>query len=74
VRSRRLHVTRIRFKRTPHHWTSNELRWLGKLPDAEIARRSNRYLSVVRVKRIRLGIPAFVPSKQRDRRRVEKRA
>ena len=65
VRSRRLHVTRIKFKRTPHRWTTKELQWLGKVPDAEIVRRSDRYVSVVRMKRIRLSIPAPVSSKRR---------
>jgi hypothetical protein len=33
-----------------------ELKWLGRLPDAEIARRTGRFLASVRNKRVKLGI------------------
>ena len=60
VRSRRNDNTNIRFIRTPKRWTSSELRLLGQLPDAEIARRSGRFLASVRNKRIQLGIARLV--------------
>jgi hypothetical protein len=60
VRSRRNDNTSIRFNRTPKHWTTTELRSLGRLPDAEIARRSGRFLASVRNKRMLLGIAKFV--------------
>jgi hypothetical protein len=43
VRSRRNDNTSIRFIQTPKRWTRSELRLLGRLPDAEIARRSRRF-------------------------------
>jgi hypothetical protein len=37
-----------------------ELRLLGQLPDAQIARRSRRFLASVRNKRVQLAIARFV--------------
>jgi hypothetical protein len=45
-------------------WTQDELRLLGKLPDAGVAARTGRSANAVRVKRTRLGIPTV-----RDRRK-----
>jgi hypothetical protein len=38
-------------------WKPGELRLLGTLPDAEVARRTGRPVNAVRIKRTRLGIP-----------------
>jgi hypothetical protein len=38
-------------------WTKAELRLLGKLPDAEVAKRTGRGANAVRVKPTKLGIP-----------------
>ena len=41
-------------------WTPEELKLIGKLPDSEVARKTNRLLSTVRIKRLALGIPHCV--------------
>jgi hypothetical protein len=46
VRSRRNDNTIIRFNRTPKRWAPAELRMLGRLPDAEIARQFGALLGV----------------------------
>jgi hypothetical protein len=38
-------------------WTAKEKRLQGKLPDAEVARRTGRTIGAVRVKRVELGLP-----------------
>jgi hypothetical protein len=45
--------------RTPKRWTTAELKWLGRFPDVEIARRTGRFLASVRNKRVKLGISRF---------------
>src|SRR5262249_14847896 len=39
------------------YWSADEVRLLGTLPDAEVARRMGRSVNGVRLKRQRLGIP-----------------
>jgi hypothetical protein len=61
VRSQRNDKTKIRFIKTPQRWTIDELKWLGRLPDGEVARRTGRFRASVRNKRVKLGIPAAPP-------------
>jgi hypothetical protein len=61
VRTRRWEKTNVRFICTPKRWTARELRMLGRLPDSEVARRTGRFLSSVRNKRVKLGIPRYAP-------------
>ena len=61
VRTQRLLKTNVRFIKTPRRWTVAKLQMLGRLPDSEVARRTGRFLSSVRNKRVQLGIPPYVP-------------
>lgn len=63
VRTRRLDKTKVRFIRTPKRWTAAELRMLGRVPDAIVARRTGRFLASVRNKRVQLGIPRYAPER-----------
>jgi hypothetical protein len=38
-------------------WTPEETRLLGKLPDAEVTRRTGRTVEAVRIKREKMGLP-----------------
>jgi hypothetical protein len=38
-------------------WTADQLSLLGNMPDAQVARRTGRTVSAVRIKRQKLGIP-----------------
>lgn len=57
VRTRRLAKTGIRFNKSPRQWTPAQLRLLGRLPDAEVGRRTGRFTAAVRNKRMQLAIP-----------------
>ena len=62
VRSRRLHVTKVRFLKTPQRWQPTEVRLLGRMPDREAARRTGRLLIAVQRKRNKLRIPRYEPN------------
>jgi hypothetical protein len=38
-------------------WTETEMKLLGKLPDAEVARRTGRTVEAARIKRTRMRLP-----------------
>jgi len=62
----------IRFIKTPKRWTAAELHSLGRLTDAEVARRTGRFLASVRYKWIKLGIPRAAAVNRRQHLRATK--